>query len=179
MSLRRSNAEQLKESAKEDAQVVLSFLFPRGRKTRNTIAQANVELDDKGRQRFRLVNARKAGNFGARKHGMKAMTSTSVPRQLVSVERRSALPEHDDRQTERDGRKHATPVSTPAPSASADVGTGMKALQHAIREQVVLARRNAHIDSSLGSDQNHCGGRRPGEPNVMAEKRNRNAKNQR
>jgi len=54
----------LKEKKKRAAELEpFSFYLSAWEEDRHTIAQANVELDDKGRIVGDLVNARKAGNF--------------------------------------------------------------------------------------------------------------------
>src|ERR1700750_1738536 len=55
---------ELKEKRKKPAQIdPFSFYLSAWEEDRHTIAQANVELDEKGKVVAELVNARKAGNF--------------------------------------------------------------------------------------------------------------------
>jgi len=54
----------LKDRKKKAVEVEpFSFYLSAWEEDRHTIAQANIELDDKGRIAGELVNARKAGNF--------------------------------------------------------------------------------------------------------------------
>jgi len=70
-------------------------ISPLGEEDRHTIAQANIELDDKGRIAGELVNARKAATSccASRRSGYVDVS----PKQLVSVAA-SLVPflEHDD-----------------------------------------------------------------------------------
>ena len=84
------------------------------------IAQANAEIDDKGRIVAELVNARKAGNFVLVNRDEVDYIDVS-PKQLVSVAA-SLVPflEARRRQPRPDGREHAAPVGAVAARASAD-----------------------------------------------------------
>ena len=73
--IEKVNAE-LKEKRKKPVDVEpFSFYLSAWEEDRHTIAQANVELDEKGRIAGELVNARKAGNFVLVNHE-KSITST-------------------------------------------------------------------------------------------------------
>jgi DNA-directed RNA polymerase subunit beta len=90
------NAE-LKDRKKRAAELEpFSFYLSAWEEDRHTIAQANVELDDKGRIVGDLVNARKAGNFVLVSRDEVDYIDVS-PKQLVSVAA-SLVPflEHDD-----------------------------------------------------------------------------------
>src|SRR6188472_1708862 len=89
--------EELKGRKKKRADYVpYSFYLSAWEEDRHTIAQANVELDDKGRIVGDLVNARKAGNFVLVSRDEVDYIDVS-PKQLVSVAA-SLVPflEHDD-----------------------------------------------------------------------------------
>src|SRR3979411_1825650 len=94
--LEKINAE-LKEKRKKPAQVdPFSFYLSAWEEDKHVIAQANIELDDKGRITAELVNARKAGNFVLWNRDEVDYVDVS-PKQLVSVAA-SLVPflEHDD-----------------------------------------------------------------------------------
>src|SRR5207248_5051319 len=73
-----------------------SFYLSAWEEDRHVIAQANIELDDKGRIVQELVNARKSGNFVLVSRDEVDFVDVS-PKQLVSVAA-SLVPflEHDD-----------------------------------------------------------------------------------
>src|SRR6202040_1785095 len=75
----------LKDRRKRAAEVEpYSFYLSAWEEDRHTIAQANVELDDKGKVVAELVNARKAGNFVLVNRDEVDYIDVS-PKQLVSV----------------------------------------------------------------------------------------------
>ncbi len=87
----------LKDKRKKPATIEpFSFYLSAWEEDRHTIAQANVELDDKGKIVAELVNARKAGNFVLVSRDEVDYVDVS-PKQLVSVAA-SLVPflEHDD-----------------------------------------------------------------------------------
>ena len=89
--------EELKDKRKKPAKIEpFSFYLSAWEEDRHTIAQANVELDDKGKIVAELVNARKAGNFVLVSREEVDYVDVS-PKQLVSVAA-SLVPflEHDD-----------------------------------------------------------------------------------
>src|ERR1700693_2857184 len=141
------NAE-LKEKRKKPAQVdPFSFYLSAWEEDRHTIAQANVELDDKGRIVAELVNARKAGNFVLVSRDEVDYVDVS-PKQLVSVAA-SLVPflEHDDANRALMGANMQR-QSVPLLRAQAPiVGTGMEGVTARDSGAVVLARRNGIIDS--------------------------------
>jgi len=94
--IEKINAE-IKDRRKKPAEVEpFSFYLSAWEEDRHVIAQANVELDDKGRIVGDLVNARKAGNFVLVSRDDVDYIDVS-PKQLVSVAA-SLVPflEHDD-----------------------------------------------------------------------------------
>ncbi|HYK51090.1 MAG TPA: DNA-directed RNA polymerase subunit beta, partial [Terriglobales bacterium] len=87
----------LKERRKKPIEIEpFSFYLSAWEEDRHTIAQANIELDEKGRIASELVNARKAGNFVLVSRDEVDYIDVS-PKQLVSVAA-SLVPflEHDD-----------------------------------------------------------------------------------
>ena len=124
-----------------------SFYLSAWEEDKHTIAQANVELDDKGRIVAELVNARKAGNFVLTNRDEVDYVDVS-PKQLVSVAA-SLVPflEHDDANRALMGANMQR-QSVPLLRAEAPfVGTGMEGVTARDSGAVVLARRNGIIDS--------------------------------
>src|SRR5258708_17683014 len=124
-----------------------SFYLSAWEEDRHTIAQANIELDDKGRIVGELVNARKAGNtvLVPREEGDDSDVS---PNHLVSVAA-SLVPflEHDDANRALMGanmQRQSVPLLR---AAAPIVGTGMEGVTARDSGAVVLARRDAIIDS--------------------------------
>src|ERR1700681_4317298 len=145
--IEKINAE-LKEKRKKPATIEpFSFYLSAWEEDRHTIAQANVELDDKGRIVAELVNARKAGNFVLVSREEVDYVDVS-PKQLVSVAA-SLVPflEHDDANRALMGANMQR-QSVPLLRAQAPiVGTGMEGVTARDSGAVVLARRNGIIDS--------------------------------
>jgi len=124
-----------------------SFYLSAWEEDRHVIAQANVELDDKGRIVPGLVNARKAGNFVLVSKEEVDYIDVS-PKQLVSVAA-SLVPflEHDDANRALMGANMQR-QSVPLLRAEAPlVGTGMEGVTARDSGAVVLARRNGFVDS--------------------------------
>jgi DNA-directed RNA polymerase subunit beta len=124
-----------------------SFYLSAWEEDRHVIAQANVELDDKGRITAELVNARKAGNFVLVSRDEVDYIDVS-PKQLVSVAA-SLVPflEHDDANRALMGANMQR-QSVPLLRAEAPlVGTGMEGVTARDSGAVVLARRSGVIDS--------------------------------
>jgi DNA-directed RNA polymerase subunit beta len=124
-----------------------SFYLSAWEEDRHVIAQANVELDDKGRIVGELVNARKAGNFVLVNREEVDYIDVS-PKQLVSVAA-SLVPflEHDDANRALMGANMQR-QSVPLLRAQAPlVGTGMEGVTARDSGAVILARRNGVIDS--------------------------------
>jgi DNA-directed RNA polymerase subunit beta len=145
--IEKVNAD-LKERRKRPAEIEpFSFYLSAWEEDRHVIAQANVELDDKGRIGAELVNARKAGNFVLVNRDDVDYVDVS-PKQLVSVAA-SLVPflEHDDANRALMGANMQR-QSVPLLRAQAPVvGTGMEGVTARDSGAVVLARRNGFIDS--------------------------------
>ncbi len=124
-----------------------SFYLSAWEEDRHVIAQANAEIDDKGRIVNELVNARKAGNFVLVNRSEVDYIDVS-PKQLVSVAA-SLVPflEHDDANRALMGANMQR-QSVPLLRAQAPiVGTGMEGVTARDSGAVVLARRSGIIDS--------------------------------
>ena len=124
-----------------------SFYLSAWEEDRHVIAQANAEIDDKGRIVAELVNARKAGNFVLVSREEVDYIDVS-PKQLVSVAA-SLVPflEHDDANRALMGANMQR-QSVPLLRAQAPiVGTGMEGVTARDSGAVVLARRGGIIDS--------------------------------
>ena len=145
--MEKMNAD-LKERKKKPVEVEpFSFYLSAWEEDRHTIAQANIELDEKGRIAGELVNARKAGNF-VLVHRDEVDYVDVSPKQLVSVAA-SLVPflEHDDANRALMGANMQR-QSVPLLRAQAPiVGTGMEGVTARDSGAVVLARRNGIIDS--------------------------------
>ncbi len=124
-----------------------SFYLSAWEEDRHVIAQANAEIDDKGRIVAELVNARKAGNFVLVNREEVDYIDVS-PKQLVSVAA-SLVPflEHDDANRALMGANMQR-QSVPLLRAQAPlVGTGMEGVTARDSGAVVLARRGGMVDS--------------------------------
>src|ERR1700746_634602 len=145
--IEKLNAE-LKEKRKKSAQIdPFSFYLSAWEEDRHTIAQANVELEYKGRIVAELVNARKAGNFVLVSREEVDYVDVS-PKQLVSVAA-SLVPflEHDDANRALMGANMQR-QSVPLLRAQAPiVGTGMEGVTARDSGAVILARLNGVVDS--------------------------------
>ncbi|MFY9560968.1 MAG: DNA-directed RNA polymerase subunit beta [Terriglobales bacterium] len=145
--IEKVNAD-LKERRKKPVEIEPhSFYLSAWEEDRHVIAQANVELDEKGRIASELVNARKAGNFVLINREEVDYVDVS-PKQLVSVAA-SLVPflEHDDANRALMGANMQR-QSVPLLRAQAPiVGTGMEGVTARDSGAVVLARRNGIIDS--------------------------------
>jgi DNA-directed RNA polymerase subunit beta len=145
--LDKTNAD-LKERRRRQADFeAFSFYLSAWEEDKHVIAQANVEMDDKGRIVGDLVNARKAGNFVLVPREEVDYIDVS-PKQLVSVAA-SLVPflEHDDANRALMGANMQR-QSVPLLRAEAPiVGTGMEGVTARDSGAVVLARRNGIIDS--------------------------------
>jgi len=143
----KANAD-LKERRKRPIEFEpFSFYLSAWEEDRHVIAQANVELDDKGRVVAELVNARKAGNFVLVNREEVDYIDVS-PKQLVSVAA-SLVPflEHDDANRALMGANMQR-QSVPLLRAQAPlVGTGMEGVTARDSGAVILARRNGVVDS--------------------------------
>jgi DNA-directed RNA polymerase subunit beta len=124
-----------------------SFYLSAWEEDRHVIAQANAEIDDKGRIVNELVNARKSGNFVLVNRDEVDYIDVS-PKQLVSVAA-SLVPflEHDDANRALMGANMQR-QSVPLLRAQAPlVGTGMEGVTARDSGAVVLARRSGLVDS--------------------------------
>jgi DNA-directed RNA polymerase subunit beta len=124
-----------------------SFYLSAWEEDRHVIAQANVELDDRGRVVADLVNARKSGNFVLVPRDEVDYIDVS-PKQLVSVAA-SLVPflEHDDANRALMGANMQR-QSVPLLRAEAPlVGTGMEGVTARDSGAVILARRSGIVDS--------------------------------
>src|SRR5262249_23737761 len=145
--IEKINAD-LKERRKKPVDVEpYSFYLSAWEEDRHVIAQANIELDEKGRIAAELVNARKQGNFVLINRDEIDYVDVS-PKQLVSVAA-SLVPflEHDDANRALMGANMQR-QSVPLLRAQAPiVGTGMEGVTARDSGAVVLARRNGYVDS--------------------------------
>src|SRR5467141_673192 len=145
--IEKVNAD-LKERRKKPVEIEpFSFYLSAWEEDRHTIAQANIELDEKGRIASELVNARKAGNFVLVNREEVDYVDVS-PKQLVSVAA-ALLPimEHDDANRALMGANMQR-QSVPLLRAQAPiVGTGMEGVTARDSGAVILAKRNGIIDS--------------------------------
>src|SRR6202451_1654278 len=145
--IEKVNAE-IKDRRKKPAEIEpFSFYLSAWEEDRHVIAQANVELDEKGRIVGDLVNARKAGNFVLVSRDEVDYIDVS-PKQLVSVAA-SLVPflEHDDANRALMGANMQR-QSVPLLRAEAPiVGTGMEGVTARDSGAVILAKRNGIIDS--------------------------------
>jgi DNA-directed RNA polymerase subunit beta len=150
--IEKSEAEKinadLKERKKRPAELEpFSFYLSAWEEDKHVIAQANIELDEKGRLVGDLVNARKAGNFVLVSKDEVDYVDVS-PKQLVSVAA-SLVPflEHDDANRALMGANMQR-QSVPLLRAEAPiVGTGMEGVTARDSGAVILAKRNGVIDS--------------------------------
>jgi DNA-directed RNA polymerase subunit beta len=145
--IEKVNAD-LKERRKKPIEIdPFSFYLSAWEEDRHVIAQANVELDEKGRIASELVNARKQGNFVLVNRDEVDYVDVS-PKQLVSVAA-SLVPflEHDDANRALMGANMQR-QSVPLLRAQAPiVGTGMEGVTARDSGAVILAKRNGIIDS--------------------------------
>jgi DNA-directed RNA polymerase subunit beta len=124
-----------------------SFYLSAWEEDKYLIAQANVELDARGRMVNELVNVRQAGNF-VLKHRDEVDYVDVSPKQLVSVAA-SLIPflENDDANRALMGsnmQRQAVPLlRTAAPL----VGTGMEEITARDSGAVVVCRRSGIVDS--------------------------------
>jgi DNA-directed RNA polymerase subunit beta len=145
--IEKANAELKDRRKRQIDNEPFSFYLSAWEEDRHVIAQANIELDEKGRIVGDLVNARKAGNFVLVNRDDVDYVDVS-PKQLVSVAA-SLVPflEHDDANRALMGANMQR-QSVPLLRAEAPiVGTGMEGVTARDSGAVVLARRSGIIDS--------------------------------
>src|SRR5450432_2348943 len=145
--LEKLNSDLKDKKKKQIEHEPFSFYLSAWEEDKHVIAQANVELDEKGRIVGDLVNARKAGNFVLVSQDDVDYIDVS-PKQLVSVAA-SLVPflEHDDANRALMGANMQR-QSVPLLRAEAPiVGTGMEGVTARDSGAVILAKRNGVIDS--------------------------------
>jgi DNA-directed RNA polymerase subunit beta len=144
----RKTNEQLKKDKKRTMDLApFSFYLSAWEEDRHTIAQANIELDDKLNIVQDVVDARRQGNFVLVNKSEVDYVDVS-PKQLVSVAA-SLVPflEHDDANRALMGANMQR-QSVPLLVAEAPfVGTGMEGVTARDSGAVILAKRNGIIDS--------------------------------
>jgi DNA-directed RNA polymerase subunit beta len=140
--------EQLKKDKKRTMDLApFSFYLSAWEEDRHTIAQANIELDEKLNIVQDIVDARRQGNFVLVNKAEVDYVDVS-PKQLVSVAA-SLVPflEHDDANRALMGANMQR-QSVPLLVAEAPfVGTGMEGVTARDSGAVILAKRNGIIDS--------------------------------
>jgi DNA-directed RNA polymerase subunit beta len=127
--------------------IPFSFYLSAWEEDKHTVAQANIEFNDKGEITEELVNARRAGNFVLVNNAEVDYIDVS-PKQLVSVAA-SLVPflEHDDANRALMGANMQR-QSVPLLVAEAPlVGTGMEGVTARDSGAVILAKRNGIVDS--------------------------------
>ncbi|HZZ38808.1 MAG TPA: DNA-directed RNA polymerase subunit beta, partial [Acidobacteriaceae bacterium] len=150
--LEKSEAVKLNEKLRKEKQRQIeyepySFYLSAWEEDRHTIAQANVDLDEKLNIKEELVNARRQGNFVLVNRGEVDYIDVS-PKQLVSVAA-SLVPflEHDDANRALMGanmQRQSVPLLV---SEAPLVGTGMEGVTARDSGAVILAKRNGLVDS--------------------------------
>jgi len=138
----------LKKAGKRQIEhIPFSFYLSAWEEDKHTVAQANIEFNDKGEITEELVNARRAGNFVLVNNQEVDYIDVS-PKQLVSVAA-SLVPflEHDDANRALMGANMQR-QSVPLLVAEAPlVGTGMEGVTARDSGAVILAKRNGIVDS--------------------------------
>ena len=143
----RLNAQLKKAGKRAIDWIPYSFYLSAWEEDRHTIAQANIEFNDKGEITEDLVNARAQGNFVLVNRTDVDYIDVS-PKQLVSVAA-SLVPflEHDDANRALMGANMQR-QSVPLLVAEAPlVGTGMEGVTARDSGAVILAKRNGIVDS--------------------------------
>src|SRR3989475_431509 len=139
--------EELREKRRKEGEYdPYSFYLSAWEEDQYIIAQANVEVDEKGRIVPELVNARQAGNFVLKRRDEIAYIDVS-PKQLVSVAA-SLIPflENDDANRALMG-SNMQRQSVPLLRAEAPlVGTGMEEVTARDSGAVVICKRNGVVD---------------------------------
>ena len=140
--------EELEERKKKTAEYEpFSFYLSAWEEDLHIIAQANVEVDDRGRITHELINTRQAGNFVLRRREEVDYIDVS-PKQLVSVAA-SLIPflENDDANRALMG-SNMQRQSVPLLRAQAPlVGTGMEEVTARDSGATVICKRNGVVDS--------------------------------
>ncbi|MBI4167217.1 MAG: DNA-directed RNA polymerase subunit beta, partial [Acidobacteria bacterium] len=140
--------EELREKKKKSVEFEpFSFYQSAWEEDLHIIAQANVEVDEKGRITHELINARQAGNFVLTRREDVDYIDVS-PKQLVSVAA-SLIPflENDDANRALMG-SNMQRQSVPLLRAQAPlVGTGMEEVTARDSGATVICKRNGIVDS--------------------------------
>ena len=140
--------EELREKKRKPVEYELyPFYLSAWEEDKYIVAQANIELDEKGRIVPELVNARQAGNFVLKSRDEVDYIDVS-PKQLVSVAA-SLIPflENDDANRALMG-SNMQRQSVPLLRAEAPwVGTGMEEVTARDSGAVVLCKRSGWVDS--------------------------------
>ena len=145
------NAQLKKAGKRAIDSIPFSFYLSAWEEDKHTIAQANIEFNDKGEITEDLVNARRQGNFVLVNRAEVDYIDVS-PKQLVSVAA-SLVPflEHDDANRALMGANMQR-QSVPLLVAEAPlVGTGMEGVTARDSGAVILAKRNGIVDRSTPS----------------------------
>jgi DNA-directed RNA polymerase subunit beta len=147
-----SEARKLNDNLKKDKKRTVefdpfSFYLSAWEEDRHTIAQANIELNEKGAIVQDIVDARRQGNFVLVNKAEVDYVDVS-PKQLVSVAA-SLVPflEHDDANRALMGanmQRQSVPLLV---SEAPFVGTGMEGVTARDSGAVILAKRNGIVDS--------------------------------
>jgi DNA-directed RNA polymerase subunit beta len=143
----RLNAGLKKAGKRLIDKIPFSFYLSAWEEDKHTIAQANIEFNERGEITEDLVNARRQGNFVLVNRADVDYIDVS-PKQLVSVAA-SLVPflEHDDANRALMGANMQR-QSVPLLVAEAPlVGTGMEGVTARDSGAVILARRNGVVDS--------------------------------
>ena len=167
-----SKWEKANQKAKAQGKTVASaepysFYLSAWEEDKYVIAQANVELDERGRIIPELVNTRQAGNFVLKQRDQVDYIDVS-PKQLVSVAA-SLVPflENDDANRALMGsnmQRQAVPLlQAEAPL----VGTGMEQVTARDSGAVVICRRNGQVEK-VDSERIIVRAEGEGEPGTMS-----------
>src|SRR5437899_901928 len=144
--IEKANADLKERKKRQIDWEPFSFYLSAWEEDKHVIAQANIELDDKGRIVPELVNARQAGNFVLKRRDEIDYIDVS-PKQLVSVAA-SLIPflENDDANRALMG-SNMQRQSVPLLRAEAPlVGTGMEEVTARDSGAVVICKRNGVVD---------------------------------
>src|ERR1700683_3113415 len=141
------NAKLKKDGKRSIDSIPFSFYLSAWEEDKHTIAQANIEFNDKGEITEDLVNARRQGNFVLVNRAEVDYIDVR-PKQLVAgAGSLGAVLEHDDANRALMGANMQR-QSVPLLVAEAPlVGTGMEGVTARDSGAVILAKRNGIVDS--------------------------------
>ncbi len=144
-----------------------SFYLSAWEEDKHVIAQANVELDDRGRIIPDLVNTRQAGNFVLKQRDQVDYIDVS-PKQLVSVAA-SLIPflENDDANRALMGSNMQRQSVPLLQSEAPLVGTGMEKVAARDSGAVAICRRNGQVEK-VDSERIIVRAAGEGEPGTMS-----------